>query len=98
VRFIARRGHCFLPAYEFDPLSGAWQHRAAMKAAAPFSLAAALAAGTPEVTALPAEERARRFATFLAEAETLAEAAGEPLRTLEPALDGRFGALQFFST
>jgi hypothetical protein len=98
VRFIARRGHCFLPDYEFDPVSGAWQHRQAGPVGAPFSLAAALAAGVPELTALPTEERARRFAAYLAEAEALAERAGEPLKAQEPVLGGQFGALQFFST
>jgi len=98
VRFIARRGHRFLPDYKFDPVSGAWRHRAAGRIGAPFSLAAALKAGTPGVTALPAGERARRFAAYLDEAEALAEAAGEPVPTREPLLGGKFGALQFFST
>jgi selenocysteine lyase/cysteine desulfurase len=98
VRFIARSGHRFLPAYEFDPVSGGWQHRQAGRVGAPFSLAAALVARAPEVTALPADERARRYSAYLAEAERLAETAGEPVGAQEPLLGGRFGALQFFST
>ncbi len=98
VRFVARRGHCFLPAYVFDPVSGAWQHREAGRVGAPFSLAAALAAGAPAVTALPAAERTRRFADYLADADRLADAAGEPAASQGPVLDGQFGKLQFFST
>jgi selenocysteine lyase/cysteine desulfurase len=98
VRFVARRGHCFLPAYVFDPVSGAWQHREAGRVGAPFSLAAALAAGAPAVTALPAAERTRRFADYLADADRLADAAGEPAAGQGPVLDGQFGKLQFFST
>jgi selenocysteine lyase/cysteine desulfurase len=98
VRFVARRGHCFLPSYEFDPVSGAWQHRNAVRLGAPFSLAEALAARAPAVTALSAAERAQRFAGYLAEADRLADAAGEPTTAQEPVLGGQFGALQFFST
>jgi selenocysteine lyase/cysteine desulfurase len=98
VRFIARSGHRFLPDYCFDPISGAWLHRKAGPVGTSFSLAAALAAAVPGLTALPATERARRFAGYLAEAEALAQAAGEPMRAGEPLLGGQFGALQFFST
>ena len=98
VRFVARAGHRFLSCYRFDPLTGAWQHEAAREPQGVLSLTEALAAGPLGPTALPAPERARRYAAHLAEAERLALALA-PLEVAPgPVLDGRFGALQFFST
>ncbi len=98
VRFVARSGHRFLPLYRFDAMTGAWQHQAAREPENVLSLTEALEAGPVHPTALPARERARRYASHLDEAERLAGSLDAP--TGEPGrdLDARFGALRFFST
>ncbi len=98
VRFIARKGHRFLSAYDFDPVSGAWRQRESSEPSPPFSLNAALESDAPSLAALPATERARLFSAYLAEAEALAEAAGETRPAAQGSTDGQFGDLQFFST
>jgi len=98
VRFVARAGHRFLSRYRFDPLTGAWQHEAAREPRNVLSLSEALAAGPVQPTAIPAAERARRYAAHLDEAERLADSLENPNEEPGRALDGRFGALQFFST
>jgi selenocysteine lyase/cysteine desulfurase len=98
VRLIAGAGHRFLPLYRFDPMTGVWQHQSAREPGNVLSLAEALAAGPVRTTALPAAERARRYAAHLAEAARLAESLGSPVDDPARVLDGRFGALQFFST
>ena len=98
VRFVARAGHRFLALYRFDPMTGAWQHEAASEPGEALSLSDALTAGPLQSSALPAAERARRYAGYLAEAERLAESLEAPKRQPSGVDDGRFGALQFFST
>jgi selenocysteine lyase/cysteine desulfurase len=98
VRFIARKGHRFLSAYDFDPVSGAWRHRESSEPSTPFSLNAALESDAPSLAAIPATERTRLFSAYLAEAEALAEAAGETRPAAQGSADGQFGDLQFFST
>ncbi|MCU0976526.1 MAG: aminotransferase class V-fold PLP-dependent enzyme [Steroidobacteraceae bacterium] len=97
VAFVALHGHRFLPLYEFDPLTGQWRHREFVERAEPLSLAAALGAGELPPTALPAAERARRYARYLDEARRIAAELDAPGVAPRAVLDGRFGALQFFS-
>ena len=98
VRFVAREGYKFLPSYRFDPFSGAWQHRDARDNAPPLSLDAALAARDVSPMVLPAAERARLFAGYLAEARRVSASLGEPKGGSGRVLDGAFGELQIFST
>jgi selenocysteine lyase/cysteine desulfurase len=98
VRFVARSGHRFLPQYRFDALTGAWEHEAAREPQNILSLREALAAGPVRPTARPAAERASRYAAHLAEAEQRAASTEAPAGETPRVLDGRFGALQFFST
>jgi hypothetical protein len=98
VRFIARNGHRFLARYRFDPMTGAWEHEAAREPLSVLSLAEALEAGAVRKTALPAEERARRYAALLVEAQRLAEGMDAPEAKPGQLVEDRFGALQFFST
>jgi len=98
VRFVARCGHRFLARYRFDPMTGAWQHEAAREPQDALSLAAALEAGALRKTALPAEERAQRYAALLDEAQRLADCMEVPETEPGQVLEGRFGALQFFTT
>jgi selenocysteine lyase/cysteine desulfurase len=97
VAFVAQHGHRFLPLYDFDALTGQWRHREFIERVESLSLEAALGAGELEPTALPAAERARRYREYLAEAERLARELGAHDATPRAVLDGRFGALQFFS-
>jgi selenocysteine lyase/cysteine desulfurase len=97
VLFAAAQGYKFLPLYRFDPFSGAWQHRDARDDAPPLSLDAALTVQDVSPTALPAAERARLFAGYLAEARSIAASLGEPRGGPGKVLDGAFGELQFFS-
>lgn len=97
VAFLAEHGYRFLALYDFDPLTGQWRHRDFEERAPPLSLAAALTAADRPATALPAAERARRYRDYLAEARRLAEALDAPPAAPRPVLEGRFGALQFFS-
>jgi len=98
VRFVASAGHRFLPGYRFDPMTGAWQHEAAKEPCNVLCLREALAAGPVRPTALPAAQRTQRYATHLAEAERLAASLDPPAAEPGQVLEGRFGALQFFST
>ena len=98
VRFVARAGHRFLSRYRFDPLTGSWMHEEASEPQGVLSLTDALEAAPLGTTALPAPERARRYAAHLAEAERLGATLAPPVDAPGPVLDGRFGALQFFST
>lgn len=97
VLFAAAQGYKFLPLYRFDPFSGAWQHRDTRDDAPPLSLDAALTVQDVSPTALPAAERARLFAGYLAEARSIAASLGEPRGGSGKVLDGVFGELQFFS-
>ena len=97
VLFAAAQGYKFLPLYRFDPFSGAWQHRDARDDAPPLSLDAALTVQDVSPTALPAAERARLFAGYLAEARSIAVSLDEPRGGPRKVLDGAFGELQFFS-
>jgi selenocysteine lyase/cysteine desulfurase len=97
VAFLAEHGHRFVPLYDFDPFSGQWRHREFVERAETLSLATAMEAGAVAATALPREVRARRYGEYLDEARRLAQTLGGPPAAPRPVLDGRFGALQFFS-
>ena len=99
VRFVASDGYHFLPWYRFDPLSGAWMHRAARERGPRLSLASALTVRARKARPLTESTRARLYAQFLAEARTLAvQAAAIPA---EGVTDGdildQFGSLRDFS-
>jgi selenocysteine lyase/cysteine desulfurase len=97
VDFIARRGHCFLPLYEFDPATGMWTHREFEEQHAHFSIEAALELQGGEEAALPAAERARLYAECLREAGELATRLGEPQGGTCGGNAVEFGELQFFN-
>jgi selenocysteine lyase/cysteine desulfurase len=99
VRFIASDGYRFLPWYNFDPLTGAWTHRAARERGPRFSLDSALTARTRRARPLPESRRARLYGQFLQAARTLAtQAAPSPAAgALEGDILGQFGDLRDFS-
>ena len=99
VRFIASDGYRFLPWYRFDPLTGAWAHRAALERDPRFSLESALAARTRRARPLPESRRAALYAQFLEAARTLAKQAAAPPAS-GPRQEGvveQFGELRDFS-
>jgi selenocysteine lyase/cysteine desulfurase len=98
IEFVAGQGHRFLPLYDFDLYTGAWTHKQDCVCLEPFSLAAALDCCGPVPTALDADERARRYASYLEHAGNLARELGGRENgwsemPLEPALD----RLRFFT-
>jgi selenocysteine lyase/cysteine desulfurase len=95
VTFLAEYGYRFLPLYDFDPVTGLWQHRTFRETRDEFSLDEALKATGCDATALPVIERSRRYAHTLAEARRLAAELGEPPKCPAPEA-GLFGELQFF--
>ncbi len=97
VAFIAQHGRQFLPLYDFAVDTGVWTHRDGRESRDCFSLAAALEARAPEVTALRPEVRARAYAGYLEHARLLAqelERSGSAQRPVEH----DFGRLKFFVT
>lgn len=96
VALVARHGRQFLKAYDFDPHSGAWQHREDTCGFEPLSIEAAVRTPGQHPTALSVDRRQRLYASYLAEAarranELSGTAAGE-----EVLLEGGLAELQYF--
>ncbi len=97
VDFLGRSAWLFVSSYCFDIHTGHWGHCREEVREEPFSIEAALGAGTVRPSALPAAERKKLYQQWLREAEEEARklAAGpvpDPKR-----LEGELGELQFFS-
>jgi hypothetical protein len=73
VSFIGRYGERFLHLYKFDLQTGCWQHRGDRTVLPELSLAAAVHATQIEKTALPVEQRARLYRSYLDEAQAAAQ-------------------------
>lgn len=99
VRFVARHGHAFLPAYDFDLHTGAWQHKADRGRFNTLSLADAVAAGPQRPTALPPERRKELYAASLREAREHASRLlpGTEDERHDGRLEAGLGELQFFA-
>lgn len=96
IEFVAAHGYRFLRLYEFDAGTGMWTHREHRETHEAFTIEAALEARGCEETALPAAERASRYARNLAEAREWSERLGEP--SVGSSADAeRFGELSFFN-
>jgi len=96
VDFVGRRGHLFLPEYDFDLRGAAWTHRRFADRFDEFRFADALAADCPPGGERPRAERERLYREHLAEAEGLADALAGAAAAAAPPLAGELGALQFF--
>jgi len=96
IRFVADYGVKFLPAYRFDVHTGAWRHRTAPAAEAPFGIEAALEEAARPAAAAPGDTNVTGgdaalgalFDGYLAEARRLADDlarrhAGVALKTTE---------------
>ncbi len=81
IDFVAEYGYRFLPRYDFDMHTGAWQHKQDAVSLETFSIDAALKCPGYQSRGLTSSERALLYQSFLVEAERLAKElamAGEP--------------------
>jgi selenocysteine lyase/cysteine desulfurase len=97
IDFIAAQGHRFLPLYNFDLHTGAWQHKADAVDLEGFSLDAALECGGYQSRALGPGERMHLYSAYLAEAERLASGLEADFGDEAQSPDPEFEALKFFS-
>jgi len=97
VDFVARYGGLFLPLYDFDLYDGSWSKKDDSTSLQRFSLEAALESGMGEVTPMPYEERNRCYTSYLEEALKLAKKLQKQNPSVEHALEGALGELQFFA-
>jgi selenocysteine lyase/cysteine desulfurase len=98
VRFVAEHGHRFLTLYDFDSRTGLWACRGFEESCQSFSLEDALQSADCRETALPADERARFYRSYLDAARERAEALAAAGITANRPMDQEFGALKFFAT
>lgn len=94
VREVARYARRFLSLYDFDLHTGAWRHRRDTFRFEPLSLGGALNMPAQAPTAASVERRRRLYASYLAEAQALAEQLQEPAAKRLP---GELAELQFFA-
>ena len=97
VDFLGRHGHKFLALYDFDVHTGMWSHREYDEKPEEFTLEAALRSTGCELTALPADVRARLYQSYLDEALEIANSVSEDDIDRGELLGGKFGKLQFFA-
>jgi len=97
VDFVARYGGLFLPLYDFDLYDGSWSKKDDSTSLQRFSLEAALEAGMGEVAPMPYEERNKCYTSYLEEALKLAKKLQKQDPSVEHALEGALGELQFFA-
>ena len=97
VDFVARFGGLFLPLYDFDLYDGSWAKKDDSTSLQRFSLEAALEAGMGEVAPMPYEERDKRYTSYLEVALKLAKKLQKQDPSVEHALAGALGDLQFFA-
>ncbi len=96
IDFVAEHGFLFLPSYEFDVHTGAWQHKNEAISPESFSIDAALECPGYQSRGLTSSERALLYRSFLVEAKRLASElvnSGEPE---EYHFDEEFDELRFF--
>ena len=98
VSFVAEHGHRFLPLYDFDARTGLWACRGFEESFQAFSLEDALKAADCRETALPADARARLYASYLEAAHGRAAALAATATTTARPMDQDFGTLKFFAT
>jgi selenocysteine lyase/cysteine desulfurase len=97
IDFIAAHGHRFLPLYNFDLHTGAWQHKADAVDLEGFCLDDALECRGYQSRALGPGERMHLYSAYLAEAERLAAELDADFGDEAPSPDPEFEALKFFS-
>jgi selenocysteine lyase/cysteine desulfurase len=97
VDCVAEHGYRFLPLYDFNVASGAWQHKKDETALEGFSLETALECPGYQARGLSVNERRERYAGFLAEAHRLAGGLASEQAPAEHLLGDELEQLKFFS-
>jgi selenocysteine lyase/cysteine desulfurase len=97
IEFVADQGYRFLPQYNFDIHSGAWQHKADSGYLEGFSLDAALDCGAYQSRALSEGERKLLYSAYLHEARTLSAELASEQAPEEHSLEAELETLKFFS-
>ncbi len=97
VEFIANHGYHFMPLYNFDLHSGAWQHKGDQMHMEGFSLEAAVECAGYHKRTLSDQERKYMYSAFLAEAKALSEQLASQGLPEEYKLEPELETLKFFS-
>ena len=97
VEFIANHGYHFMPLYNFDLHSGAWQHKGDQMHMEGFSLEAAVECAGYHKRTLSDQERKYMYSAFLAEAKALSEQLASQGLPEEYELEPELETLKFFS-
>ena len=97
IDFVARYGGLFLRLYDFDLYDGSWSKKDDPTRLQRFSLEAALEAGMGEQVPMPTAERNKRYTSYLKAASKLARKLQKQNPSVEHALSGKLGELQFFA-
>lgn len=97
IEFVADKGYRFLPQYNFDVYTGAWQHKADEVCLEGFSLEAALQCGAYQSRALNAGERKLLYSAYLNDANKLAAELAVEQAPEEHSLDAELENLKFFT-
>lgn len=97
IDLVAARGFRFLPLYDFDMSSGAWQHKSDPLHLEGFSLDAALECRGYQSRALSCGERRHLYSAFLAEASRLADSMADADKVTLHQSEGELEELKFFS-
>jgi selenocysteine lyase/cysteine desulfurase len=97
IEFIAAHGFHFLPLYNFDMASGAWQHKQQAVEMEGLSLDAAMTNTGTTPAPLALEQRQLKYAEFLADAHRLADSLAQQPATAQSKFDAELAELQFFS-
>jgi selenocysteine lyase/cysteine desulfurase len=97
VDFVSLHGHRFMPLYDFDLQTGAWQHKHDQTRLEEFSLAAALKCRGECATSISPEQRREHYARALREAREWSDRLAAGGMPPETRLTGALGELQFFT-
>ncbi len=98
VEFLAEHGHLFLPLYDFDIATGAWQHKQEQGLSDCLSIACALSVSQSEPYPLPAATRVEYYRKNLDSAAQIAAQMAESTDEMSCCrqLEGKLAELQFF--
>lgn len=96
IDFVAEHGYRFLPLYDFDMSTGAWQHKDDKVSLERFSIDAALECPGYHSRGLTANERSLLYRSFLVEAGRLAAGLAKEREPEEHHFDEDLDDLRFF--
>lgn len=97
IEFVANHGHHFLPLYNFDLHTGAWQHKSDRVELEGFSLDAALECRGYHSRKLSVGERRFLYEAFLGEARQLADELKQQQLPPDRSMGEELEELRFFS-